>query len=262
MLVAGVVFSFSIDNSVGMPVDSAKSNNDEVFLPVLGKNKIDSQKETFDYNVLALQNNSREISTMSSANLVSKTSEVVNLKEDMVSVLFNGEGNPKLKELEQDIPAQLEEKIRDVSNQIDEMNREIAAASYYIQKDQKLIDTIQREIDKTQKQIDTIQREIGKTQQTIYVLQQQAIYQNQGMNVLSKRINEVSQDIGDLKRTVTVLVRLMQLTPCPVVPGFAPQAPFYPVPQQPICSMPQQQVCSMPQQQVPEQQKPINQPLP
>jgi len=256
--IAGVIFLFGSESSIGMTVDSAKSSNDEVFLPALKRTV--SQKEDPSGDVLAVQSNLRETSTESSGNLVPKTSSVEN-KKTLMFVL--NEENQKAEKDEfksQYVSNQLEEinvqikevgcQINEIIEQIREIKCEMSAAYYYIQKDEKQIDVIQKEINEVQKQID-------ETRRMIWDLQQQVIFQNQVLDVTNKRINEINQQMNEIKNIVaTMYGYLVQSTRHLGPLGFNPQ-PSYPMSQG---VMPQQPPMIPMQQSALNQQKSYNQP--
>ena len=198
-LIAGAIFLFSMESSVGMTEYSAKSSNDGVFLPVLSK------KEN---------------------------------KSDL---------NAK-----RDISVRLEEINENLSNQINEIKKEISTILYCIQKFGKQISEIK--LYETQKQINEIRR-------MIFDLQQQAMCQSQGLDMTNERINETNQRLNKVENVIAVMSRhFMQSAICPVPLGFNSMTPIYhPIPQGVVFQPPSY---PMPQQLIPEQQKPINQPLP
>ena len=203
-------------------VKSSEASKCETFLPVM-ESKL---KEKPTLNML-IQSINQENPT-SSENFDSRPYQFLFGEQDNKRI-FTPSSRSKQDITPRHIALQLEEIDKSLNSQIFEIKKEISSIYYYIQKFQKQIGEVQ----------------LYEIQRIIFELQHQAMCQKQELDSANKRINNISQQLDEVKNVVSMISRyLIQLTIYPPQPGLVPQLPIHPIPQgfPSIYSQPQQQM--------------------
>ncbi len=199
-------------NNREFSIRSSGDSTNDVFLPVKNNesesNEVVLQEEMPIFGTLT-RNINQKTSIISSKNFDSKPKQPFSGEQNQEEII------KKLDKFKKEITIELEERNKILDNQIAEINREISSICYYLQKFQKQIKGIQQ-----------YEKQINEMREMMFILFQRAIFQNQELGKLNKRIDDTNKRLYESENAIAMINHhLMQSAICP--PGFIPQLPQY-----------------------------------